>query len=83
MSMGVLENHSEQKTLDIIRVFKRRLPSGRQGFMAQLGICIREERLLEIDQALKVLKARKPGASLSTLVCDAIVKAAKQDLHSS
>jgi hypothetical protein len=63
--------------LELIRVFPRRLLSGRISYIAKMDLWIAGSRILEVDRALQTLRKRKPDASLSTLVCDAIVQASK------
>ncbi len=62
--------------LELVKAVHRQLPSGRHSYSGRMGLWIKGRRLVEVDQALLLLKQTKPGASLSSIVCDAIIESA-------
>jgi len=70
MAKGNVGKHK----LEHLRVFSRLTGRGEtESVYSRLGIWIENHRLVEVDTALQELKAAYPDASISSMVCDAIV----------
>ncbi len=66
----------DEQELKLLRVFPRKLPSGKISYVSFMNLWVADPRILEVDRALQKLRERRPNVSLSSLVCDAIVQSA-------
>jgi hypothetical protein len=68
--------------LKILKRYPRKSKiTGRITLNAHMDLSVDNSRLLEVDQALQILKSRKPQLTISALICNAIIEAAKKPME--
>jgi hypothetical protein len=80
VSGGNFMPNGTQNGVDLkhLKVQSRLDKSGEKRWHAELHIWVADPQILEVDQALQILKTIWPEASISELACTAIITAAKK-----